>query len=694
MRTKAVFLWTLLASALALSAGAARAVDDPPGRVGRLAETKGQVWLLERGQKEWTSAVLNRPLTSGERLATDANGRLVVQVGSSTIRMDERTDLEVLRLDDERVELLVRSGAVTLRVREHEVVDEVQLQTSVGRFLPRTTGLYRVDHSDRGSLAAVYSGEMRFDARDSVLTLSNGQRAEFWVDQRSQATHYSWATLPNDDLERWARAEDLRPSPAYANRPAVGEMTGIDDLDRHGRWDRHPDYGTIWIPTTVRPGWAPYRDGRWAWVAPWGWTWVDNAPWGFAPFHYGRWAFWGGSWCWVPGTYVRRPVYAPAMVAWVGGSHLSVSLSIGPSVGWVPLAPREYYQPYYGYTPRYVHAINSPYVPNPTRPVPPPGQPVMYTNQGVAGGVSVVPSNALAAHQPGSVAPRPAEEVMRGRGRPGENPQWVTVAPPTPAGLSPAAAQVTAVSQPSGRPAVNVAPTAPGAVTLRPVGSGSGPARVGPPDQAAGQAAPAQVPGTAPQAISVAPASVAPPFAKPISALPQSQAQVVRPPYETTGQRGLNAPERATQASERNDNGSARFETPRGTAPVQVVQPAPSPVPAPVTAPNPQQVQRPPISMEAPRQDTVRSEPPRVAVPPRAVEMPRMETQRVSPPMPAPEARPMPVQPRPAEVQVVRPPEPRPAPVAPSANGNPNNREQPRRQEEKEPGPRRGNPLN
>ena len=679
MRIKPVFLWTMLAGAALLSAGVARAADDPPGRVGRLAETKGQVWLLEPGQKEWTSAVLNRPLTSGERLATDANGRLVVQVGSSTIRLDERTDLEVLRLDDERVELLVRSGAVTLRVREQEVVDELQLQTSVGRFSPRTAGLYRIDHSDRGSFAAVYSGEMRFDARDSVLTLSNGQRAEFWVDQRSQATNYSWATLPGDDFERWAKAEDLRPSYANAGRPPVGEMTGIEDLDRHGRWDRHPEFGTIWIPTTVRSGWAPYRDGRWSWVAPWGWTWVDNAPWGFAPFHYGRWAFWGGAWCWVPGSYARRPVYAPAMVAWVGGSHLSVSLNIGPSVGWVPLAPREYYQPYYRYTPRYGHALNSPYVPNSTRPVPPPGQPVMYSNQGVAGGVSVVPSNALAAHQAGSVAPRPAEEVMRGRVRPGDRPQWVTVAPPVPAGLSPAAAQVSPVGQPSGRPPVSVAPTAPGAATLRPMGGPSGPAMVG-------QAGPTQ--GTAPQAVSVSPASVAPPFVRPGTSLPQSQAQVLRPPYETNGgdaERGLNAPERATQMGERRSQGTVRVDAPRGTAPVQVVQPPANAVP----------VQRAPASLEAPRQEPARLEPPRSAPLPRVVEQQRAEPpQRVAPPPAAPEARPMPAQPRPAEVQVVRPPEPRPVQVAPSANGNPNNREQPRRQEEKEQGPRRGNPLN
>jgi len=54
-------------------------------------------------------------------------------------------------------------------------------------------------------------------------------------------------------------------------------------------------YGSVWYPN-VPPGWAPYREGHWAWVEPWGWTWVDDAPWGFAPFHYGRWVNAGGRW--------------------------------------------------------------------------------------------------------------------------------------------------------------------------------------------------------------------------------------------------------------------------------------------------------------------------------------------------------------------------------------------------------------
>ena len=95
-------------------------------------------------------------------------------------------------------------------------------------------------------------------------------------------------------------------------------MTGAEDLDRYGHWESHPEYGPIWTPPPWCPGWAPYRYGHWAWIGPWGWTWVDDAPWGFAPFHYGRWVMVGGRWCWAPGRYVARPVYAPALVAWIG----------------------------------------------------------------------------------------------------------------------------------------------------------------------------------------------------------------------------------------------------------------------------------------------------------------------------------------------------------------------------------------
>ena len=145
---------------------------------------------------------------------------------------------------------------------------------------------------------------------------------------------------------------------AESRRYVSSGVIGYQDLDDHGRWRDDPEYGHVWVPTYVAASWAPYRYGRCAYVQPWGWTWIDDAPWGFAPFHYGRWAHrpWGR--CWVPGSVVRRPVYAPALVAFIGGEDFSVTLVSGGGVGWFPLGPREVYVPPYAASPAYIRNVN------------------------------------------------------------------------------------------------------------------------------------------------------------------------------------------------------------------------------------------------------------------------------------------------------------------------------------------------
>src|SRR5438552_3684539 len=115
------------------------------------------------------------------------------------------------------------------------------------------------------------------------------------------------------------------------------------------------DYGPVWIPASIPVGWAPYRYGHWVWIRPWGWTWVDDEPWGFAPFHYGRWAYVENGWCWVPGPVVVRPVYAPALVVFVGDQG---RFGGGPGVGWFPLAPGEVFVPAYRVSRVYVNRVN------------------------------------------------------------------------------------------------------------------------------------------------------------------------------------------------------------------------------------------------------------------------------------------------------------------------------------------------
>ncbi len=144
-------------------------------------------------------------------------------------------------------------------------------------------------------------------------------------------------------------------------------MIGYEDLDDYGAWQATGDYGPVWYPRQVAAGWAPYHYGHWAWVEPWGWTWVDDMPWGFAPFHYGRWAFINEPLGLVPGPIaivgyrgpVIRPYYAPAMVAWFGGPHFGVGVSLGgPALGWVALGIGEIYTPSYRCSRSYFTNVN------------------------------------------------------------------------------------------------------------------------------------------------------------------------------------------------------------------------------------------------------------------------------------------------------------------------------------------------
>jgi hypothetical protein len=347
-------------AALAQSAEDSDAVD-PPGRVGSVTLLAGPVTMVDLGTGSREDALLNWPVTGGWRIETGRGGRAEVRIGSTALRLDEETTVDFARLDDQLVQLAVLRGGVSLRLRSREILNEIELLTQRERMTFEDVGRYRIDVDRPAGLTVVtaFFGRVRIGINRSTFVVGNGQRGELAA---SPMVSFEIAGAVADRFDEWVAARDAREdsirSAAYVSR----ETTGVEMLDEYGDWRAVEDYGPVWFPRGVPATWAPYRYGRWVWVSPWGWTWVDEAPWGFAPLHYGRWVVVGGYWGWTPGVLVPRPVYAPALVAWFGTPGFGVTA--GAPVGWFPLGPREVYRPAYRHTPRYLRVVNVQHVPN------------------------------------------------------------------------------------------------------------------------------------------------------------------------------------------------------------------------------------------------------------------------------------------------------------------------------------------
>lgn len=359
----AVFSLAVLAFLLQLSAIAPAQDDgddqgqDPPGRVGRLDYSQGSVSFRPAGEDDWVGAVPNRPLVTGDDLWADQDSRAEVHVGSTAIRLGAMTGITFLTLDDNTVQIRLAQGSLIVRVRHVDDDDTYEIDTPNLAFALLQPGEYRVDVSQDGSqsITTVWHGRGRVTGGGFTYPVVAGQSATF---TGSDHLDYDLEQVPTqDDFDQWAfdrdASEDQADSANYVSR----EMTGYEDLDNNGTWSYVPGYGECWQPTAVAVGWAPYRFGHWAWIGPWGWTWVEDEPWGFAPFHYGRWAYVNSGWFWVPGPVVVRPVWAPALVGFVGGGP-GYHFAGGGGVGWFPLAPGEVYVPAYQVSRAYVNNVN------------------------------------------------------------------------------------------------------------------------------------------------------------------------------------------------------------------------------------------------------------------------------------------------------------------------------------------------
>jgi hypothetical protein len=381
--------------------------DDPPGRVARLGYLQGSVSFQPAGETDWVGAVPNRPMSTGDQLWTDQDSRAEVQLGSAVIRLGSNTGFSFLNLDDDTVQIQLTSGAINITVRRLGEGDDFEVDTPNQAFTIFQPGHYRVEASADGNytVISVREGDGEATGSGQSYTLRGGQRGTF------SGTDTLYADVVEiggpDEFDTWSYNRDHRYDYSRSAQYLSHDVVGYDDLDDYGDWREDSNYGHVWFPNQVAVGWAPYHSGHWDWIAPWGYTWVDDSSWGYAPFHYGRWVSVGGRWGWVAGPVTVQAVYAPALVVFIGGGPGG----FGGNVGWFPLGPREVYVPSYHVSQAYVTRVNisnttvtnvtitnvynTTIIHNTTNITN-----ITYANRSVQGAVMVVPQHAFVSAQP------------------------------------------------------------------------------------------------------------------------------------------------------------------------------------------------------------------------------------------------------------------------------------------------------
>ena len=334
--------------------------EDPPSAVARIGYMQGAVSLQPAGENSWNEAPPNYPMISGDRLYTDQGARAIIQNGSSDIRLWGQTDVTLTNLTDQYEQIGLAQGSVRVRVFALDPSNTIEVDTPNGAVIIQQPGDYRINaYGADASLVAVNAGSVQVTGPGVNQEVDQGQAVQIYG---TNPIELGLVEMPGfDDLDRWSIDRDHHILNSVSAQYVSRDMPGYDDLDDNGSWTPTPDYGPVWYPRTVAVGWQPYTTGHWAYVRPWGYTWVDDASWGYAPFHYGRWAVIGGRWGWVPGPRTVRPIYSPALVAFVGNPGVSVGISIGGGVGvaaWFPLGVAEPYVPWYHCSPRYVTNVN------------------------------------------------------------------------------------------------------------------------------------------------------------------------------------------------------------------------------------------------------------------------------------------------------------------------------------------------
>ncbi len=133
------------ASATSPPAAEGRNDTDPPGRVARIQYVSGEVSIQPGGVNDWIAADLNRPLTTSDRVWTDADSKAELNVGGAYIRMNSESSLTLTNVSNNTVQLEFDQGTLELTVRYLGGGQIYEVDTPNLAFTVMKPGVYRFD---------------------------------------------------------------------------------------------------------------------------------------------------------------------------------------------------------------------------------------------------------------------------------------------------------------------------------------------------------------------------------------------------------------------------------------------------------------------------------------------------------------------------------------------------------------------
>jgi len=121
--------------------------QDPPGRVARLNYAQGSVSFQPAGEGDWVTAVLNRPMVTGDNLWADEDSRAEVHIGSAALRLGAQTGITFLDITDNATQIRLAQGSLLVRVRHVDDDDAYEIDTPNLALNLLQAGTYRIDAS-------------------------------------------------------------------------------------------------------------------------------------------------------------------------------------------------------------------------------------------------------------------------------------------------------------------------------------------------------------------------------------------------------------------------------------------------------------------------------------------------------------------------------------------------------------------